>query len=97
MYRKSVVFCGLLALGATVAVAVDNSPSHAKLSATQIVDKNISARGGLEAWRAVQSLSLHGKIDAGNKVRPTLAAIDRKPIVKARCRGGRAGSIANRD
>ncbi len=35
------------------------------LSAAQIVQKHVSARGGLEAWRAVQTLSMSGKMDAG--------------------------------
>ena len=38
-----------------------------KLSATQIVDKNVAARGGLTAWRAIQSMSITGKLDAGGK------------------------------
>jgi hypothetical protein len=38
-----------------------------KLSATQIVDKNVAARGGLAAWRAIQSMSITGKLDAGGK------------------------------
>jgi outer membrane lipoprotein-sorting protein len=38
------------------------------------VEKNIAARGGLQAWRAVQTLSLSGKVDAGGNERPTLSA-----------------------
>jgi hypothetical protein len=38
-----------------------------KLSVTQIVDKNVAARGGLAAWRAVQSITVSGKLDAGGK------------------------------
>lgn len=38
-----------------------------KLSASQIVDKNVAARGGLTAWRAIQSMSITGKLDAGGK------------------------------
>jgi hypothetical protein len=41
----------------------------AGLSAAQIVDRNVAARGGLTAWRAVKTLSMSGKMDAG-KVRP---------------------------
>jgi hypothetical protein len=36
-----------------------------KPSATEIVDKNIAARGGLNKWRAVHALSWSGKMDAG--------------------------------
>jgi len=36
-----------------------------KLAAAQIVEKNVAARGGATAWKAVQSIQLAGKIDAG--------------------------------
>ena len=38
----------------------------ATLSAAQIVDKHIAARGGLAAWRGLQTLSMSGKMDAGS-------------------------------
>ena len=37
-----------------------------RLSAAQIIKKHVAARGGLEAWRAVETLSLSGKMDAGS-------------------------------
>jgi outer membrane lipoprotein-sorting protein len=37
----------------------------AKLTAAQVVEKNVAARGGLTAWRAVHSLTWSGKLDAG--------------------------------
>ena len=37
----------------------------AGLTAAQIADKNVAARGGLAAWRAVDSLTLSGLMDAG--------------------------------
>lgn len=40
-------------------------PQVAKLSAEQIVEKYIGARGGVQAWKAVQTLQLSGKVDAG--------------------------------
>lgn len=36
-----------------------------KLSAEQIVEKNVAARGGVKAWRAVQTMSMTGNMDAG--------------------------------
>lgn len=39
----------------------------AKLSATQIVERNVAARGGLAAWRAVDTLTLSGRMQAGGK------------------------------
>ncbi len=39
----------------------------AALPVAQIVDRNIAARGGLAAWRAVNSLTMSGEMDAGGK------------------------------
>ncbi len=71
MIRKSlvvIVICASLALAISLYAAVD-TPTGANLSATAIVDKNIAARGGLQAWRAVQTLSLAGKLGAGGNRR----------------------------
>jgi hypothetical protein len=37
------------------------------LPVAKIVDRNIAARGGLSAWRAVSSLTMTGEMDAGGK------------------------------
>ena len=42
-------------------------PPPPALPVGQIVDKNIAARGGLAAWRAVNSLTMSGEMDAGGK------------------------------
>ena len=39
----------------------------AGITAEQIVDRNVAARGGLAAWRAVQTLSYAGTLEAGGK------------------------------
>jgi hypothetical protein len=49
-------------------VVVAPPPPLPKLTAAQIVDRNVAARGGLRQWRAVQSMTLSGKMDAGGKV-----------------------------
>jgi hypothetical protein len=63
---------GRLFLGAVVSLcfpvallAADGKPQPAKLSAAQIVDKHIEARGGQQAWRGVQSMSFNGKMEVG--------------------------------
>ncbi len=33
----------------------------------QIIQKNITARGGLKAWRDIQTMTMSGKLDAGSK------------------------------
>jgi len=43
-------------------------PDLPKLTAAQIAEKNVAARGGLAAWQAVQSITLSGKMEAGGKV-----------------------------
>jgi hypothetical protein len=43
------------------------APDLPKLTAAQIVEKNVAARGGLDRWHAVQSITLSGKLDAGGK------------------------------
>ena len=55
----SAVFCAV-SLAASAAFAAD-------LSAAQIAEKNVAARGGLEAWRAVNTLTMSGEMDAGGK------------------------------
>jgi hypothetical protein len=60
------LLCALVGLCFPVALlAADVKPQPAKLTATQIVDKNLAARGGLQAWRSVESISWNGKMDAG--------------------------------
>ena len=50
---------------ATTASAASHGVSPSTLSADQIVAQNIAARGGLKAWRAVDTLVLTGQMDAG--------------------------------
>jgi hypothetical protein len=75
MLRKLLVVfvvCLTLALAISFAAAGDIPASGANLSAAAIVDKNVAARGGLQAWRAVQTLSMAGKLGVGGNQRATL-------------------------
>jgi hypothetical protein len=72
MFRKSLVICLSVASSISLATARETPESGAKLSAADIVDKNVAARGGLQAWRAVQTMSLEGKVGAGGNQRATL-------------------------
>jgi len=47
--------------------AATTSQAQATLSAAQIVEKNIAARGGLTAWHSVQTMTMEGTLDAGGK------------------------------
>jgi outer membrane lipoprotein-sorting protein len=40
-------------------------PVAGSLTAAQIVERHVAARGGVQAWKAVQALQLSGKLEAG--------------------------------
>src|ERR1700751_1916368 len=46
--------------------ASETRPAVPSLTAAEIVDKHVAARGGLQAWRAVQALAVDGKLEAGS-------------------------------
>ena len=56
------------ALAASAAAAADSG----RLSAAQIAERNVAARGGLQAWRAVNTMVMSGQMDAGGKKNSTL-------------------------
>jgi hypothetical protein len=67
--------CGIIAfvtLAVSLVLAADQGSVRSGLTAAEIVDKNVAARGGLQAWRRVQTLSLQGKMGAGGNQRATL-------------------------
>ena len=72
MLRKMFGIFTLVTLAVSLVQAAEKPLARAGLSAAQIVDKNVAARGGLQAWRAVQTLSLQGKMSAGGNQRATL-------------------------
>jgi hypothetical protein len=72
MLRKTLGIFISLALVISAAAAGETSPSPANLSAAAIVDRNVAARGGLQAWRAVQTMSFAGKLTAGGNQRTAL-------------------------
>jgi hypothetical protein len=68
MLRKMILAIILLSFAVPLAdVAATATPPVDQLSAAQIVEKNVAARGGLQAWRAVKTMSMSGKLDAGGK------------------------------
>ena len=40
-------------------------PAPAGVTAAQVVDKHVAARGGLKAWQGLQSMAWNGKMDVG--------------------------------
>jgi hypothetical protein len=68
MLRKMILPIILLSFAVPLVVVADTAtPQVDRLTAAQVVDRNVAARGGLQAWRAVQTLSMSGKMDAGGK------------------------------
>ena len=78
MLRKIELICSSLALAVTFAAAADVPVKTAKFSAEEVVEKNIKARGGLSAWRSVQTLKMTGNMEAGGNDRPTLPVPGKK-------------------
>jgi hypothetical protein len=72
MLRKVCGIFSLMTMAVSLVLAANTPSAPAGLSAAQIVDKNVAARGGLQAWRAVQTLSLQGKMGAGGNQRAAL-------------------------
>jgi len=66
-------------------------PALPKLTVDQIVDKSLAASGGGSSWKAVQTLTLSGKLDAGRErkdggnipTNPVQAKIDAKTRAKS--------------
>ena len=72
MLRKSVAIFVSLGFAVALSAAPNTAPSQVHLSATEIADKNVAARGGLQAWRAVQTISMTGKLGAGGNQRASV-------------------------
>jgi len=70
MLKHVFVTTAALSLVAVAQAAPTPAPPAASggLSAAQIVEKNVAARGGLAAWHGVQSMTWKGKLGAGATV-----------------------------
>jgi hypothetical protein len=90
MFRQSLVICASLTIAISLGAAADIPASAAKLSAPEIVDKNVAARGGLQAWRTVRTMSLMGKLGVGGNQRAAL------PVPGAERRGARPRPVSTR-
>ena len=76
MIRKTLTILVGMTCAFSVKAAQGTKPAARnarKISATEIVDKNVAARGGLQAWRAVQTMTLTGQMGAGGNQRATLS------------------------
>ena len=83
MLPKLAALIFAFALTVSIARAADIAPARANLSAAEIVNKNVEARGGLQAWRAVQTMSMEGRLGVGGNQRTTLSEpLPGKPLAK---------------
>jgi len=78
MRQRSLLCATLVFACLPLAMAADaqTKATAPRLSAAEIVDKNVTARGGLTAWRAVKTLELKGKLDAGGNERAGMPVPD---------------------
>src|SRR5690348_4051918 len=73
MFQKTLAILVVVMFALSLNAAPGTSPTAPKLSVAEIVDKNVAARGGLQAWRAVQTMTLTGKMGAGGNQRAALS------------------------
>ncbi len=69
MSKRGLGVCALAGL-ITAAAAAGGADTGPGLTAAQIVEKNVAARGGLEAWRKIQTMTWTGHIETGNPAAP---------------------------
>src|SRR6516225_9611709 len=67
--HSSIGGCMVAGLLTAAAVAGEVAPAQ-NLTVEQIVEKNAAARGGLEAWRKVQTMVWDGYIESGDPAAP---------------------------
>jgi len=75
MSMKRVLGAALLCMftvSVTAAADTSEKATAPHLSAAQIVEKNVAARGGLDHWRTLQTLEMRGKLQAGGNKRSTV-------------------------
>jgi len=92
MYRKTLWLLLAAALPFTLVAGTDAPVSKSKLSAAAVVEKNVAARGGLQTWRGVQTMTMSGTIGAGGNQR---AALNTPPPVPS-SRGGLQANMPTR-
>ncbi|HEX9031738.1 MAG TPA: hypothetical protein VF834_07805 [Streptosporangiaceae bacterium] len=67
-------------------LAADGKAAPVRLTARQIVERHVAARGGLQAWRAIQSMAWNGKMEVG---RTDSAARSERYVSSAMVRKGK--------
>ena len=73
--RSCIGGCIVAGLLTATAVAGEMEPAQ-NLTVEQIVEKNVAAHGGLEAWRRVQTIVWIGHIETGSPAASTVRFVD---------------------
>jgi len=73
MFGKSLAVGFCLALAVLPILSERPLLAQTKMSAAEIVDKNVAARGGLQAWRSVQTMTMSGTMGVGGNRRPAMS------------------------
>jgi hypothetical protein len=79
MLRKLLESSLILAFAIAPSRAADAPSAPVNLTAAAIVEKNVAARGGLASWRAVQTMSMEGKLGVGGNQRSVLPTASPNP------------------
>jgi hypothetical protein len=79
--RTKTVLAAALTLGALTFLFFywPHTPLGRARAVNQVVDHNVAARGGAEAWHAVSSLRLTGKMDVGKGMRVPYVLEQKRP------------------
>ena len=73
MLRTTFLFGSALLVCVSLSILGESSAQAlGSPTASQLIDKNVAAKGGLQAWRAVQTMTFSGKMDAGGKSKAQL-------------------------
>jgi hypothetical protein len=75
MTHRTVATLALTACWAATAFGAGASPLKGNVTAAQIVAENVTARGGLEAWRKVQTMVWVGHIESDHAPLPSMAFV----------------------
>jgi hypothetical protein len=81
----SIAMAALAALSVAAATAADSAHALPEFTAEQIVEKNVAARGGAEAWRKVQTMAWVGHMESADApLRNVAFALEQKRPNKTR-------------
>jgi len=72
---RQLLLCAIVAMTVapwTHAADTQTKANAPHMTADQIVEKNVAARGGLAAWRGVKTMEMRGKMQAGGNNRPAI-------------------------